>query len=357
MVDVDVSPFEVEVLGRTGDLLRADVYLPSNGDGVYPIVLGASPYQKALRYLPPNGVFPFTEYGPIQLYLDNGYAYVAMDLPGTGRSEGTWDPVSRGEGEAIHDMIEHVAGQPWSTGAVGMIGMSHYCWSQWNAARTRPPHLKTIVAYDGATDMYRDWMYHGGIPIQGFLSSWLFGSVLYQHELKGIDFHVGDKHEFVYDVLSHPLDDEWQRRRSPFWELPEVEIPVFSIGVWGKAALHLRGNFYGYERVSGPKKLLVAHPSGFAAAQQYYFDEQFHRDELLPWYDHHLKGAENAVMEQPAVRFYVNGEGAYRSAEAWPPPDARPTAFYLAGQHSGAVASLNDGSLTETAPGAGPVLG
>lgn len=31
-------------------------------------------------------------------------------------------------------MIEHVAGQDWSTGDVGMIGMSYYCWSQWNAA-------------------------------------------------------------------------------------------------------------------------------------------------------------------------------------------------------------------------------
>jgi hypothetical protein len=27
-----------------------------------------------------------------------------------GRSEGVWDPVSRTEGEAIHDMIEQVAG-------------------------------------------------------------------------------------------------------------------------------------------------------------------------------------------------------------------------------------------------------
>jgi predicted acyl esterase len=67
-------------------------------------------------------------------------------------------------------MIEHVAVLPWSTGAVGMIGMSHYCWSQWKAARTRPPHLQ------------------------------------------------------------------------------------------------------------GPKKLLITHPSSFAEAQMYYFDEQFHRD-------------------------------------------------------------------------------
>ena len=39
-----------------------------------------------------------------------------------GRSEGVWDPVSRTEGEAIHDMIEHVAGLDWSTGKIGMIG-------------------------------------------------------------------------------------------------------------------------------------------------------------------------------------------------------------------------------------------
>lgn len=30
--------------------------------------------------------------------------------------------------------------------------------------------------------MYRDWMYHGGIPSQGFLNSWLFGSILLQHK-------------------------------------------------------------------------------------------------------------------------------------------------------------------------------
>jgi hypothetical protein len=36
----------------------------------------------------------------MQLYLDEGYAYVAMETPGMGRSEGVWDPVSRTEGEA-----------------------------------------------------------------------------------------------------------------------------------------------------------------------------------------------------------------------------------------------------------------
>jgi len=83
-------------------------------------------------------------------------------------------------------MIEHVAGLDWSTGKIGMIGMSHYCWSQWNAARPQPAQLTCLGAYDGATDMYRNWMYQGGIPIQGFLNSWLFGSVLLQHMAKGL---------------------------------------------------------------------------------------------------------------------------------------------------------------------------
>ena len=45
----------------------------------------SAPYQKSLRYLPPVlATFPFIEYGPMQLYLDEGYAYVAMDTPGMG---------------------------------------------------------------------------------------------------------------------------------------------------------------------------------------------------------------------------------------------------------------------------------
>jgi predicted acyl esterase len=346
--EVNVTLFEVETASRHGDLIRADVYLPKGACGRVPVLLGASPYQKELRYLPADPSFPFVEYGPIQLYLDEGYAYVAMDVPGTGRSEGVWDPVSREEGEAIHDMIEHVAAQNWSTGDVGMIGMSYYCWSQWNAARTRPPHLKTIAAFDGATDMYRDWMYQGGIPIQGFLNAWLFGSVLLQHQARGHDIRGGRRDQVIYDMLSHPFDDEWQRRRSPFWELGKIDIPVFSIGAWGKAALHLRGNFMGYESVSGARQLLITDANSFAAAQRQFSDADFHRRELLPWYDHHLKGVENGVMSRPPVRVFVQGEGAYTEASHWPPPDAVPATFFLSGERSGHESSLNDGSLTET---------
>lgn len=356
MTQVNVTPFEIDIVDRHGRTLRADVYLPAGLEGPFPTLLAASPYQKSLRRLPAHPVFAFVEYGPMQLYLDQGYAYVIVDLPGTGRSGGNWDPVSHSEGEAIHDAIEAVAAQGWSTGRIGMIGQSYFCWSQWNAARTRPPHLATIVAYDGATDMYRDWMYHGGIPMQGFLGTWLIGSVLLQHQAEGHDIRGGERHQVLPDMLSHTLDDAWQRDRAPFWELDRVDIPVFSIGVWGKAGLHLRGNVLGYERVAGPKQLLIAAPDSFKGAQMLYADEQFHRDEILPWYEHHLKGSANGVMQRPPVRFFTNGENRYRSASSWPPADVRASAFYLASARSGVVRSLNDGSLTETAPAAAPDL-
>jgi predicted acyl esterase len=348
MVDVNVQPFEIEVRSRHRDVVRADVYLPEGREGPFPVLLGASPYQKALRRLPPApAVFPFVEYGPMQMYLDEGYAYVAMDVPGMGRSEGTWDPVSRAEGEAIHDMIEHVATLNWSTGKVGMIGMSYYCWSQWNTARTKPPHLVTIGAFDGATDMYRDWMYQGGIPIQGFLNAWLYGSVILQHMGNGLSVVDHGRGEILSRMYEHPFDDEWQRRRSPFWELDQVEIPVLSIGAWGKASLHLRGNFEGYRLVKGPKKLFIAGAKTFAETQTLYFDEEFHRAELLPWYDHHLKGIDNGIMNRAAVRFLVQNEGEVHEATEWPPIDVSIAEFYLSKNKSGTQPSLNDGSLAE----------
>ena len=351
MVGVAVAPFEIETITRHGDVVRADVYLPAGRSGPLPVLLGASPYQKLLRYLPPTpAVFPFIEYGPIQMYLDEGYAYVAMDVPGMGRSEGTWDPVSRAEGEAIHDMIEHVATLDWSDGMIGMIGMSYYCWSQWNTARTRPPHLVTIAAFDGATDMYRDWMYQGGIPIQGFLNNWLYGSVILQHMGSDLSLTENGRGDILSKMYEHPFDDDWQRARSPFWELDHVDIPVLSVGAWGKASLHLRGNFEGFRLVRGRKQLLITGAQTFRETQTLYFDETFHRTEMLPWYDRHLKGVDNHVMDRPAVRFFVQNEGKTRSATAWPPPDVTISEFNLSGAKSGTQNSLNDGSLAEGAP-------
>src|SRR5262249_23794764 len=211
------------------------------------------------------------------------------------------------------------------------------------------PHLTTIAAFDGAVDMYRDWMYHGGIPTLGFAEVWGM-TVVRQHQAEGHDPLGGDRYRMPADVAAHPLDGAWHKTRAPFWELDQVDIPVLSVGCWGKGGLHLRGNVLGYQRVRGPKQLLIAHADSFPAAQRLFEDREFHERELLPWYDYHLKGIQNGVMDRPPVRLFVEREGQYHAAQTWPPEDAAPSAFYLSGAQSGVVTSLNDGSLTEQAP-------
>ena len=346
MTDVAVEPFEIAMEDRFGQTIRADVYKP-DGDGPFPVLFIAHPYQKELRYLPAHWVFPFSEYGPMQLYLDAGYVIVVMDLPGAGVSEGDWKPWTRAEGESAHDMIEHVAAQDWSTGRVGMMGQSYLAMSQWSTARTRPPSLVTIVPYDGANDHYRDWMYHGGIPMQGFLGSWVMGSMVLQHQGCGHPVRGGRRLDAIGDFLEHPLDDGFWRDHGPFWDLGEIDIPVFSIGVWGKTSLHLRGNVNGYHGVSGPKHLLITHPANFPGAQALFDERDFHERELLPWYEHHLKGVENGVMDRAPVRYWRNAaEGSYEEADAFPPRGTAAEALHLSGAASDLRQSLNDGTLT-----------
>ncbi|MSQ51203.1 MAG: CocE/NonD family hydrolase [Betaproteobacteria bacterium] len=343
------TPFEIEVRSRFGNLVRADVYLPPGKTGRFPVIFAAAPYLKSLKRYPTHPVFAFRETGPIEFYLERGYAFVWADSPGSGRSEGAWDGWSRAEACALSDVIEWVAMQDWCTGKIGMTGESGFCWSSWNVARVRPPHLTTIVAYDGGVDMYREWMYNGGIPGHVFGPYWIT-MVMLRHQAEGHDIANGDWYKWLNEIYAHPLDDAWQRDHSPLWELGGVDIPVFSIGCWGKRSLHLSGNFAGFHEVRGPKQLLIEYPEGTGEAQRLFGREDFHEREVLPWFEHHLKGLPNGVMERPAVRFFIQREGRYDSANTWPPQDSRKATLYLSGARSGAVRSLNDGSLVDVPP-------
>jgi predicted acyl esterase len=346
-----IDPFEVEVRSRFGDLVRADVFLPPGKKGRFPVIFAAAPYLKELRRFPTHPVFAFRETGPIEFYLDRGYAFVWADCPGSGRSEGKWDGWSKKEGEALHDVVEWVAAQDWCSGKIGMTGESGFCWSSWNVARTRPPHLSTIVAYDGGVDMYREWMYNGGIPGGVFGPYWVTMMML-RHQACGYEIAGSEWLKWLNEIYARPFDDEWHRTRSPFWELDQVDIPVLSIGCWGKRTLHLTGNFAGFHRVKGPKQLLIEYPESTGEAQRLFGREDFHEREVLPWFEHYLKGVDNGIDRRVPVRWYVERAKRYESSSTWPPQGVKKSGFFLSGEKSGALKSLNDGSLSEASPGA-----
>ena len=358
-VDGVIVDRNVAIRMRDGISIRADVYRPDE-PGRYPALYAVSPYQKDLAGLPAYPAFLWRETGPIEWYVQQGYVYVLADARGTGASDqGVWEYFGPEEQTDLYDAIEWIAGQDWCTGKVGMIGQSYFGMAQWSAAIQAPPSLTCIAPYDAKIDHYRDGQFHGGIPAFGLPIIWSFG-VRYNHVNgpPGPESAARLKTDLVQAMLAHPTDDEFWRLRSPYWGLAGSTVPTFSIGSWGKNALHLRGNLIGYELTSGPKKLLVEEAGqpvrlGAVRAQQDFERPDFHEKVLLPWYDYWLKGHDTGVMDGPTVTTFVSGIAEYVAWSEWPPEEIEYSNLYLRRGPSGAVVSLNDGSLSQEPPRGG----
>jgi putative CocE/NonD family hydrolase len=56
----------------------------------------------------------------------HGYVVVRADERGLGQSPGILDTMSRETSECFFDVVEWAAEQPWSSGKVGLLGISYY---------------------------------------------------------------------------------------------------------------------------------------------------------------------------------------------------------------------------------------
>jgi predicted acyl esterase len=338
---------DVQITVRDGVKIGVRIYRPE-GSGKFPALLAVSPYRYDNDDMPTTPVFLWRETGPVEWYVENGYAYVHADTRGTGFSQGDYRFLDKKEQTDLYDVIEWIGTQPWCNGKVGGIGESYYCMTQWFMGIQNPPHLACLGAYDGLNNPYAFMGYPGGIE-GNFLSYWFNSSVRVPNLYPTNGNHPRDlPHDIFHDVQLHPLYDDWWKERCAAEQLDKIKVPLFSIGVWAKMDLHCAGNILGYQKASGPKKLFISGtPSPFTAQRDFSLVE-FHTKHLLPFYDRYLKDKPSAHDARPAIEYTVRNTGAVKSCEAWPPPDAAPTNLYLAKTPSESVTSLNDGSLATT---------
>ncbi len=343
------GPREVKIRVHDGVEIAVALYMPE-GQGPFPVLLGASPYRFDNNTLPASPQFLWRETGPIDFYLKEGYVYANMDVRGCGKSGGEFRLLDRNEQKDLYDVIEWLGHQPWSNGKVGGIGQSYFCMLQWWMAIQKPPSLACIAAFDGLNDPYRASVYQGGILGDFFGSYWWNQNrIINQHPANG-----QHPREQICDLnlllQRHPTYDDFWRERCAAERLHEIEVPLYSVGVWGKVDLHTRGNIDGFRRAKGPKKLKMIGPINAFVANREFASAEMHKQTLLPFYDYYLKGKQTDYPSRPAVEYFVRGADAVRTAEAWPPPGIRNTAWFLSGQKSGSVTSLNDGSLSREGP-------
>lgn len=336
---------EVKVKARDGVEIALALYMPERG-GPFPALLGASPYRYDNNALPASPQFLWRETGPIEFYVERGYVYANMDARGCGKSGGEFRLLDPAEQLDLYDVVRWLGGQPWSNGSVGGIGQSFFCMYQWWMGILKPPALKCLGAFDGLNDPYRASVYQGGILGDFFGSYWWNQNrIINRHPANG-EQPREQAFDLNLEIQRHPTYDEFWRSRSAAERLHEIEVPLYSIGIWGKVDLHTRGNIEGFRRARGPKKLRMNGPINAFAANREFNSPEMHEKLLLPFYERYLKGARTDYDERPPVEYFVRGADAYRTCETWPPPNAKDTTWFLSSEKSGSLTSLNDGTLT-----------
>ncbi len=354
--------WDVGIRMDDGLVLRADVFRPA-ASGRVPAILSYGPYAKGLPFQEgypdqwrrlieghpevlrgSTGRYQNWEVVDPEKWVPDGYACVRVDSRGAGRSPGFLDPFSPRETRDLFLCIEWAAAQDWSSGRVGLLGISYYAINQWHVASLAPPHLSAICPWEGAADWYRDMLRHGGIACT-FWDNWMRKQVItVQHGLGSrgpVNPHTGQpaagpealsdeelarhRADLRRAMLSHPLDGEYYRQRSPDWS--RITVPLLSAGNWGGQGLHLRGNVEGFVRAASREKWLEVH--GGEHWTEFYTDYGVGLQKRF--FDHYLRGVENGWERQPRVLLQVRHVDRFvpRTEEAWPLPHTRWTRFYL----------------------------
>ena len=313
---------DLPVAVRDGTTLRVNVVLPAGG-GRFPVLMSAHPYGKdnlprrhgrgwrvsfLYRILRQTATVRFSsltgwEAPDPAWWAAQGYAVASCDLRGAGTSEGSASLLSDQEGEDVYDLIEWAAAQSWSTGAVGMMGVSYLAMSQWKAAAMQPPSLKAICPWEGFTDAYRDLMRPGGIRENGFVRLWSLS-------LR----RVRQRYKLVGQQRRHPLHDDWWRALAP--DLEKITVPALICGSFSDNNLHSRGSIRGWEHVASSDRFLYTHRGGKWAI--FYSPEA--RAAQLRFFDRYLR--RHDVPAPPPVRLEVRESRdvitSVREEDSWP---------------------------------------
>jgi predicted acyl esterase len=393
--------WDVPIAMDDGVVLKADVFRPTK-TGNYPVILSYGPYAKGLAFQTgypsawqrmaqkhpdvtagSSNKYQNWEVVDPEKWVPHDYACVRVDARGCGASPGMIDHFSPRESKDFYDCIEWAGVQPWSSGKVGLNGISYYAINQWHVASLEPPHLAAICVWEGAADWYRDMTRHGGI-LCTFFANW------YDMQVKTVQYGAGERGgrspihgELVCGpetlseaelaknrvdlgavVAAHPLDHAYYRTRSAVWS--KVKVPLFSAANWGGQGLHPRGNFEGFMRAASKQKWLEVH--GIEHWTHFYTD--YGREQQLRFFDHFLHGRASGWDKQPKVLLQVRHPGekfVARAENEWPLKRTRWAKFHLdpttgalaaragAGKTTRSFGAMGDGITFMTAPTTEPI--
>ena len=318
---------------RDGAKLSAYLYFPK-GDGPWPVL-----YEQ--RYADLKGAG--TRQGNARL-AKAGYVVCAENFRGAGKSEGTWvgyRALGWGDLQDGYDTVEWLAKQKWSTGKIGTFGSSQAGFAQNFLAVTKPPHLVAQYMIDTGLSLY-----HEGYRI---------GGTTRPERFKTMDAVCREpQHNLLQlaDWFKHPTFDDYWKQEDCSLHFDKMNVPCFTIGSWfdfmniGSIESYRGRQHRAGQNSRGHQQLLIGpwlhggylgkntnKVSELTFPENAKFDAENH---LIRWFDFWLKGQDNIVDRDPAVRYYVMGAtgeesspgNVWRETNDWP-VESTATPYYL----------------------------
>ena len=326
-----------------GTRLAARIWLPEDAEtDPVPAILEYIPYRKDDGTATRDAIMhPW--------FAGHGYAAVRVDQRGSGDSDGLLlDEYLPQEQDDALEVLEWLAAQPWCTGRDRhhrqVVGRLQRPADRGEApARARRSDLGLLhrrSLCDGRA-------LHGRLPARrptccpGRRRCWP------STRARRTPPFVGERwRELWLERLEHtpPFAQAWiaHQRRDAFWkhgsvceEFDAIQVPVYMVGGWQDAYTDAVFRFLG--GYGGPAKGLVGpwghlYPQSGAPGPAIGFLQ-----ECLRFWDHCLKADDNRVLDEPALRVFMQEwvdptagrhterPGRWVAEPVWPPLDARRT--------------------------------
>lgn len=334
--DLNVTPVirELDFTAKDGVHVRGHVYLPP-GEGKHGVVAQVSPYFYDSYVIGTDELLTLgMDFFGVKLLVGHGFAYVAANVPGTGRSTGCFSIGGADEQRDLAEFVDWLGERPWSNGNVAMMGVSYDGTTPWEAAIHNPKHLKTIVPIEGISDFYR-YEYQEGAPY--FLQGPTFYPRYWVDEGVGADALLGQRApqaepshlcplaathlaESLLTTETGVYDAFWQERNLSA-KFAGIQASVFY--VHGLADFNVKPD-------NGDKLALLTgekmewwgqweHNIPWDNSYRHDWSRPDWNSTIVAWFDHYLNGVDNGVPGAFAPVQVQDLDGRWRNETTWPP--------------------------------------
>lgn len=324
--------------------LAVDLYIPTGGksDERFPVVLEYTPYRKTESRA--------GNYSRYSYFVQRGYVLARVDIRGTGNSQGRAIPyeysdIELNDGEVVIDWLSR---QDWSSGKVGMFGISWGGFNSIQMAVRQPPALKAFIALMATEDLYQEDVHY----IDGIIhtDSWMMSHDLYNAMPGAPEFILDDDWaRNRFDVEPSVYAYMRQQRDGPFWDRASARDKYDRIKIPG---LHIGGWFDGYRNslprmlanVQAPVKAIIGPWDHYYPHNAWPAPPMEWRQEAVRWFDHWLKGKDTGIMDEPRFAVYVRDAfppgpgvntipGHWRWEKGWPLERSQTRTLYAQSDH------------------------